>query len=773
MPQRFQAFNNQESQGQNRKSMLGKKEKNTKRNGELQPGLIDSPETFSEISSLDCEGKGEEEEETQQEREGEAECWQAGGKDALKLDEDFDRMITAVKAHVLKLSQISDRRKCAAWIRKLRSSRALAAEKKKRNVYCGKLLRMLEAGSLQDPFHTVPDHGGLSSLHSHTMANHIHQTEAKYQEKIERLKQDQEDQLQKIWAQKNREVENVKSDQLNRIHTMEATVRKLEKKVQTLSTNLDWVQQSKDRQILELQGDSSSTDNQRSVFEQMIEDLEESFMEERRQLETEHAEELGQLIQDTSTRLQRLEDDYALKADESRVRVESLERQTEDLTGQADHAQSLCSQLQHHKQHVQQPQLVSLAARLHTLRRRHGHLQKKQRRRLKSLDRKTRALSSDADVYLDLLTRQHSTAAAKAAETMAELQRRVSGLRKTIADAEQDWSRQVREKELAHQEAKDRLTQRHMEQMDSIKSYAAKLQSQMTTNPSRLEQRLREKDDELQRQRVINKEQVKAAAQVQKDFQSQAEEQQNRRIASLQQQLEEMEAEVIRSNQAIDEDRKDFAKQLEAEKLRHQREVREARQQRASDKARLFKEAEAALTQTRAEREGVLETRRQHYQAEVRALHGRLQQRQDSALKVVEALRTEVSELTEETEDGERRREEDVRELLQVREEERLRVQQEHRDEIAEYRLEMELQCLELQKTHWTEMGEMLERLHEILSNDKLVSAEKALHNTDLSSQERDISIPSLNSRVNLLQQKADMLQDELTLPIRLSLDWI
>ncbi|NXF79126.1 CE112 protein, partial [Sclerurus mexicanus] len=86
-----------------------------------------------------------------------------------KLDAELDRYVVAMKPHVLKLQDSSERGICALWIKKLckLSGAGVGVEgRKSRNLYAQALLHMLRRGVLDGPFKQKPEQGLLKTVSS-------------------------------------------------------------------------------------------------------------------------------------------------------------------------------------------------------------------------------------------------------------------------------------------------------------------------------------------------------------------------------------------------------------------------------------------------------------------------------------------------------------------------------------------------------------------------------------------------------------------------------
>ncbi|XP_069785894.1 centrosomal protein of 112 kDa isoform X5 [Narcine bancroftii] len=87
-----------------------------------------------------------------------------------KLDSEFDHYLVDMKPFVLKLVQMSERQRCALWIKKLCDPSGAGAGvmgRKNRNLYAKLLLHMLRRGVLEGPFKRRPEPGSLKTLPSY------------------------------------------------------------------------------------------------------------------------------------------------------------------------------------------------------------------------------------------------------------------------------------------------------------------------------------------------------------------------------------------------------------------------------------------------------------------------------------------------------------------------------------------------------------------------------------------------------------------------------
>uniref|UniRef100_A0A8C1ITR1 Centrosomal protein 112 n=1 Tax=Cyprinus carpio TaxID=7962 RepID=A0A8C1ITR1_CYPCA len=83
------------------------------------------------------------------------------------LDSEFDHYLVDMKSYVLKLTDKTERQRCALWIKKLCEPETCGSGltgRKSRNMYTRLLLQMLRKGVLEGPFTHKPEAGSLKTL---------------------------------------------------------------------------------------------------------------------------------------------------------------------------------------------------------------------------------------------------------------------------------------------------------------------------------------------------------------------------------------------------------------------------------------------------------------------------------------------------------------------------------------------------------------------------------------------------------------------------------
>lgn len=114
-----------------------------------------------------------------------------------------------------------------------------------------------------------------------------------------------------ILERKNAEIDEVKRTYKTKLETAEESIAKLERKVQTVLKDAQIVRDSKDSQIAELKKLAEETAaTKTNLLEKRIHDQEAEHEQEKIELQKQQTAAIQQLMDDTSSRLMKMEDDY-------------------------------------------------------------------------------------------------------------------------------------------------------------------------------------------------------------------------------------------------------------------------------------------------------------------------------------------------------------------------------------------------------------------------------------------------------------------------------
>lgn len=135
--------------------------------------------------------------------------------------------------------------------------------------------------------------------------------EAKFHEEKLKLQQKHDADVQKILERKNNEIEELKTLYRSKQHETEETIRKLEKKVQTLIRDCQVIRETKEDQIAELKKIcEQSTESLNNDWEKKLHNAVAEMEQEKFDLQKQHTENIQELLEDTNVRLNKMESEY-------------------------------------------------------------------------------------------------------------------------------------------------------------------------------------------------------------------------------------------------------------------------------------------------------------------------------------------------------------------------------------------------------------------------------------------------------------------------------
>ncbi|XP_025135112.3 centrosomal protein of 112 kDa isoform X3 [Bubalus bubalis] len=552
-----------------------------------------------------------------------------------------------------------------------------------------------------------------SSLHDDQLLSRMHEKEldmktklmeAKYHEEKLKLQQKHDADVQKILERKNNEIEEMKTLYKKKQNETEETIRKLEKKVQTLVREGQVIRETKDNQIAELKKIcEQSTESLNNDWEKKLHSAVAEMEKEKFELQKRHTENIQELLEDTNVRLNKMEGEYVAQTRSTNQMIKELESRVQQLTGEAENSnlqkqkliqeklelercyQITCNELQEVK--------ARYCLRRNTLHKEKDHLVSDYEQNLKLLQTK-----HDADV--NLLKKEHALSAAKASGMIKELEQNICQLKQQLQESELQRKQQLKIHDL-------------QSELDKEKEDAQK-------KIHKFEEALKEKEERLTRVSEGQRLQVQQADAALEEFKRQVELNSEKVYAEMKEQMEKVEADLTRSKSLREKQSKEFLWQLDDVKQRYEQQIVELKLEHEQEKTHL-------LQQHKAEKESLV----RDHEREVGNLENKLRaanmehenqiqefKKRDS--QVIADMEAQVHKLREELVSVNSQRKQQLVELGLLREEEKQRAAQDHEAAVSKLKAESEKMRLELKKTHAAETELTLEK-----ANSRLKQIEK------------------------------------------------
>ncbi|XP_059139719.1 centrosomal protein of 112 kDa-like [Physella acuta] len=547
--------------------------------------------------------------------------------------------------------------------------------------------------------------------------------EAKFHEEKLKLQQKHDAAVQKILDRKNAEIEDVKNQSKVKTKELEEMNAKLDRKVQTLMKEAEFIRQTKDKQISDLKKREEETNEMRkNDYEKRLHEVLAEFEQEKFELQKQHTQNIQDILDDTNDRLQRMETEYSSQATTTTNLIKELESRVQHLMTEVDSTLNQRSALEKEKNEA-----ISKYERLVI---EHD----KMCERHTQLEHEFRNLKIKTEASLEYLKQEHSMSATKAADTIEGLEEKIDQLKKSLKDNEEHRQRQIREMEQNHQQDKMHLEFLHEKQVRNIKKEMEQLEADSNKKAQKLEQQIKEREEEVKKLKEQKQQQSLQAEQALEDFKAQVERNQARIYDEMKQQMQQVETDLLKSKQAREKQAKEFSRQIEEENHRHQHEMAELKVSAEGEKSQLMREFHMQKEFTLSEHEKDLEGLKEIHQAEMLALEARLKENKDRAEKTLYDNERQIRELREELVQANQLRKQQLVELGLLREEEKQKMHRDQEAELSRLRATMEQQKIELQRIHGSEMERVLEKTNERLkflekdSADRIKQSAEEIH---------------------------------------------
>ncbi|XP_069728863.1 centrosomal protein of 112 kDa isoform X1 [Phaenicophaeus curvirostris] len=434
------------------------------------------------------------------------------------------------------------------------------------------------------------DEQTLLQMHEKELNIKIKIVEGKCHEEKLKLQQKHDSVIQKILDRKNDEIEILKSSYKTKQNEAEETIRKLERKVQTLVRESQVVREAKEKQIMELKKMcEQSTESLNNEWEKRLHDAVAEMEKEKFGIRKKLTEDMQELLKDTTARLGKMEEDYLEQIKSTNETVKKLEARVQQLTVEAENSNLQRQKLSQEKTDAEQRYQV-VCVELQEMKARHSSLQKDKDRVIQEYEENIQQLQSKYDVDINFLKQEHAVSAAKASELIEELQRNVSLLKQQLQAQRQQ---QLRDQEYKLQQEKLHLERVYEKQILAIQNDIDKEREDAEKKIHKLEESLKEKEEQLTRVTEVQRLQAQQADAALEEFKRQVELNSEKVYAEMKQQMEKVEADLSRSKSLREKQSKEFSWQLEDLKQRYEQQIVELKLEHEQEKTHLFQQHNA------------------------------------------------------------------------------------------------------------------------------------------------------------------------------------
>ncbi|XP_040100314.1 centrosomal protein of 112 kDa isoform X5 [Oryx dammah] len=544
--------------------------------------------------------------------------------------------------------------------------------------------------------------------------------EAKYHEEKLKLQQKHDADVQKILERKNNEIEEMKTLYKKKQNETEETIRKLEKKVQTLVREGQVIRETKDNQIAELKKlCEQSTESLNNDWEKKLHNAVAEMEKEKFELQKRHTENIQELLEDTNVRLNKMEGEYVAQMQSTNQMIKELESRVQQLTGEAENSNLQKQKLMQEKLELERcyqmtcNELQDVKARRNTLHKEKDHLISDYEQNLKLLQTKY-----DADV--NLLRKEHALSASQASGMIKELEQNVCQLKQQLQESELQRKQQLKDQENNFQMERSHLKRTFDKKIHDLQNELDKEKEDAQKKIHKFEEALKEKEEQLTRVSEGQRLQAQQADAALEEFKRQVELNSEKVYAEMKEQMEKVEADLTRSKSLREKQSKEFLWQLDDAKQRYEQQIVELKLEHEQEKTHLLQQHNAekeSLVRDHEREVGNLENKLRAANMEHENQIQEFKKRDSQVLADMEA---QVQKLREELVSVNSQRKQQLVELGLLREEEKQRAARDHEAAVSKLKAESEKMRLELRKTHAAETELTLEK-----ANSRLKQIEK------------------------------------------------
>ncbi|XP_059236589.1 centrosomal protein of 112 kDa isoform X2 [Mustela nigripes] len=560
----------------------------------------------------------------------------------------------------------------------------------------------------------------FSRMHEKELDIKTKMLEAKCHEEKLKLQQKHDADVQKILERKNNEIEELKTLYKKKQNEMEETIRKLEKKVQTLIRDCQVIRETKENQITELKKIcEQSTESLNNDWEKKLHSAVAEMEKEKFDLQKRHTENIQELLEDTNVRLNKMEGEYLAQTQSTNQVVKELESRVQQLTGEAENSNLQKQKLIQEKLEIERCYQIT-CNELQEVKARRNILHKEKDHLINDYEQNMKLLQTKHDADISLLKKEHALSASKASGMIKELEENICQLKQQLQESELQRKQQLRDQENKFQMEKSHLKHTYEKKIHDLQSERDKEKEDAQKKIHKFEEALKEKEEQLTRVTEVQRLQAQQADAALEEFKRQVELNSEKVYAEMKEQMEKVEADLTRSKSLREKQSKEFLWQLEDVKQRYEQQIVELKLEHEQEKTHLSQQHSAEKDSLVRDHEREIENLEKQLRAANMEHENQIQEFKKRDSQVIADMEAQVHKLREELIHVNSQRKQQLIELGLLREEEKQRAARDHETAVYKLKAESEKMKMELKKTHAAETEVTLEK-----ANSRLKQIEK------------------------------------------------
>ncbi|XP_039358285.1 centrosomal protein of 112 kDa isoform X4 [Mauremys reevesii] len=513
-----------------------------------------------------------------------------------------------------------------------------------------------------------------------------------------------------ILDRKNNETEVLKTLYKTKQNEAEETIRKLEKKVQTLVRESQVVRETKEKQIMELKKlCEQSTDSLNNDWEKRLHNAVAEMEKEKFDLQKKHTENIQELLEDTNARLSKMETEYLAQTKATNQMVKELEARVQQLTVEAESSNLQRQKLSQEKTDLEQC-YQAVFTELQEVKSRCNSLQKEKDHIIQDYEQNIQQQQNKYDIDINFMKQEHALSAAKASNVIEELEQSVSELKQQLQESEHQRQQQLRDQEHKFHQEKLHLERIHEKKIHGFQNDLDKERGDAQKKIRKLEEALKEKEEQLTRVTEVQRLQAQQADAALEEFKRQVELNSEKVYAEMKQQMEKVESDLSRSKSLREKQSKEFSWQLEELKQRYEQQIVELKLEHEQEKTHLFQQHNTEKDCLVRDHEREIEKLEKQLRAAMTEHENKTQECRKRDAQIIHDMEAQIHKLREELIQVNAQRKQQLVELSLLREEEKQRAARDHETAVNKLKAESEKMALDLKRTHAAETEMTLEK---------------------------------------------------------------
>nr|XP_055039277.1 centrosomal protein of 112 kDa-like isoform X2 [Misgurnus anguillicaudatus] len=496
--------------------------------------------------------------------------------------------------------------------------------------------------------------------------------EAKHQEEMLRMQQKHDAEIQKVLDRKNSEIDELKSLYRGKQKEVEETVRRLENRVQSLLRESQVIRQTKEKQISELKKMSDqSAESLKNEWEKKLHAAVAEMEQEKFELQKKHTQNIQDLLEDTNQRLAKMEEEYNTQTLSTEQMVKELETRVKQLSAEVETGNLLRQKVTQEKAELE-VHIASISSELQEANHRNVSIQKD--------------IEQMRDHHADTLQKLEKKHAADMSHFQQEHAISISKDKETKMQQEMTYLQLSSDKKLQILQA-----ELEKERADSRKKISS------------MEDSLRDKEEQLVRLRDSQRQQAQQTESALENFKRQVELSAHKTYADMKQQMEIVEADLIRSKSLREKQSREFSHQFEELQKRHEQQIVELKLQHEQERTHQLQTHNAEKDSLVQDHRREIDSLEKQARAAIVQQQAQTQEWSKRDAQTISELKAQVHSLRNELLAAHSQKKQQLMELGLLMEEERQRAAQDQQVALERLRSEMDQVRLDLEKTHKAE----------------------------------------------------------------------